>query len=73
MEKQLHVIVAPGAWQRGGVRYRRHWLANFLAGKPETAGVVWVFPLGLLRGGREASWRWPGAVKIIRWKFSPVW
>jgi len=46
MEKQLHVIVAPGAWQRGGVRYRRHRLARFLADKPDTAGVIWVFPLG---------------------------
>ncbi|MGI6833136.1 teichuronic acid biosynthesis protein TuaH [Bacillus [licheniformis] CMCC 63516] len=40
----IHVIVATGEWGQDQLRYRRHRLAEFLAGRKETKEVIWVCP-----------------------------
>lgn len=42
--KEIHVIVATGEWNNDALIYRRHRLAEFLAGKDDTAEVIWVCP-----------------------------
>lgn len=40
----VHVIVATAEWGQDHLRYRRHRLAEFLAGQSATKEVIWVCP-----------------------------
>nr|WP_155113557.1 glycosyltransferase [Metabacillus mangrovi] len=43
-QKVIHVIVATAEWNKDGLRYRRHRLAEFLKQQPDTQDVYWVHP-----------------------------
>lgn len=40
----IHVVVAAGEWNQDRLRYRRHRLAQFLKGEPDTQEVIWLCP-----------------------------
>ncbi|WP_043932230.1 teichuronic acid biosynthesis protein TuaH [Bacillus sp. EB01] len=42
--KNIHIIVATGEWGQDSLRYRRHRLAEYLHGLPETQDVIWLCP-----------------------------
>lgn len=42
--QNIHVVVATGIWEQDQLRYRRHRLADYLQGQPETREVIWLCP-----------------------------
>ncbi|MGD6967744.1 glycosyltransferase [Rossellomorea vietnamensis] len=43
-EKIIHVVVATNEWEKDGLRYRRHRLAEFLNKQEMTEEVIWLCP-----------------------------
>jgi len=43
--KIVYVIIDDRRWPRGGILYRRHRLARFLAQQEDTAVVLWIYPV----------------------------
>lgn len=43
-EKIVHVVVATNEWEKDGLRYRRHRLAEYLKKQDSTDEVIWLCP-----------------------------
>ena len=62
----VYVIIDALRWPQGGIKYRRHRLARFLARQKETELVLWVYPVSASPRKRGS---YKEAVKELRNKF----